>query len=429
VNKNRLLALLILILIIGGIVFWIVWGVVLNKGTIVFSYTRPPYTVQIEQEQKTCLERECEFWLPVGPRAYTITKDGYYEKSGSVNVVRDKKITENILLEFIPQAAEGTVYKTYQLPAGYSKFLESLKEISLFAELPENLELKGLPKIINNLIFSMSGQKALVFEQNKFSLYSTDNASSKEIDALESVSAVFSKDESELYTVSYDKSAKKYALKKISLNTETPSESLVYFGRDVKNYEIKISDSGGLVALADKTFSPEILYLIDLNAKSRTNIFEGYLIETGSWSASGEIFIFKAKALNENFSSVYYYRADDKTLQKLDADIELSNFSFIDGQAAFVSSQGYRITNYSVPYSIQFEEMIAPSTIEGITAEDSGGKSMILAKWDLTDGQFYLVKDLSGIISTVPEKIELSPDGKTVRMLIEGQIYDIRISE
>ena len=430
VNNNRLLALLILILIVGGIGFWIVWGIILNKGTVIFDYSRPPYTASIGEETKTCLVRECEFWLPVGPRAYTITKDGYYDKSGSVNVVRDKKITENILLEFIPQAVEGMTYKAFQLPTGYSKYAESLNEISLFADLPENLELKGLPKILNNLVFSATGLKALIFEDNKVSVYSSTDFVLNEINEIkDAMSAVFSKDETILYTVSYDESAKKSALKKVYLDEEKPAESLVYFGRDVKNCELSLADKRGLIALADKTFSPETLYLIDLNAKSRTNIFEGYLIETGAWSDSGDAFIFKAKGLDENYSSVYYYKAEEKTVRKLNADIELNNLSFIDGQAVFVTTQNYTITNYSIPYDIQFEGGKAPTTYEEITAQGSGEKQMILAKWNLSDGRFYLVKDLSGIISAIPKKIELSPDGKIVRILIDGQIYDIRIQE
>jgi hypothetical protein len=430
VNRNKLLALLVLILVIGGIGFWIVWGIMLNKGTIVFNFSRPPYTAAIGEEAKTCLSGECEFWIPVGPRTYTITKDGYFEKTGSVNIIRDKKITENISLEFIPQSTEGIKYQIFKFPAGYSKFLNSIVNVSLFAEFPADHNLKSLPKVLNNIVFSGSGNKAVLFEDNKVSLYSTRDFTLKPLDAIkDSMSAVFSEDEAKIYAVSYDEASKKYALKKVYINEDKSAESLIYFGRDVKNYELSISPDETRLALADKTFSPEILYILDLQNNSRTNVFEGYMIENGGWSNAGEIFIFKAKNLTDKFSGLYFYNFSTKSTEKLTFEALIHNFDFVDGQAFFVTSRGYYISSSSAPYAINFQEQAAPTTYEEIVTDMAPEQTSILVKWDIKSNTFYLIKDLTGLITGLPEKIELSEDGTTVRMLIAGQIYDIKIQE
>ena len=429
-NRNKLFALIIVLLIFGGTGFYIVWGIMLNKGTVVFSFERPPFTATIAEETKTCLSSECEFWIPVGPRLYNISKEGYYEKSGSVNVIRDKRIIEDIRLDFIPQTTEGSDYPIFKFPAGYSKFLDSIKEVGLFAEFPADHNLKSLPKVLNNIVFSASGNKAVLFEDNKVSLYSTRDFTINPLDAIkDSISSVFSADESEVYAVSYDELSKKYALKKVYITEDKPAESLIYFGRDVKNYELSISSDETRIALADKTFSPEILYIIDLQNSSRTNVFEGYLIENGRWSNSGEVYIFRGKNLNDTFSSLYYYNSLLKKVEKLSFDASVNNIDFTDGEALFVTSQPYSITNSQVPYSIQFEEKITASTYEGMIAESGAQKSSILVKWDIKENLFYLIKDLSGQIADVPEKIELSQDGKTVRLLMQGLVYDIKTQE
>jgi len=429
-NRNKLFALLIVLLIFGGIGFYIVWGIMLNKGTVVFSFERPPFTALFGEETKICHTGECEFWIPVGPRLYNISKEGYYEKSGSVNVIRDKRIIEDIRLEFIPQTTPGVNYSIFQLPAGYSKFSDSLKAVSLFSEFPADYSLKSLPKIINNIVFSETGDKAVIFETGKVTLYSTRDFTVKPLDSIMgSVSAVFSADETKVYAVSYDEASKKYALKRVYITEDKPIESLIYFARDVKNYELSIAGDEKYVALTDKTFSPEILYIIDLQNSSRTNVFEGYLIENGRWSNAGEVYIFRGKNLNDTFSGLFYYDSALNKVEKLSFDTSVYNIDFTDGEAIFVTSQPYSITNSQVPYSIQFEEKITASTYEGMIAESEAQKSSILVKWDIKENLFYLVKDLSGLIADVPEKIELSQDGKTVRMLIQGLVYDIIIQE
>ena len=429
-NRSKQIAAAIIVLIVLGIIFYFVWNVFLNTGTVIFEYSKPPFTVAIEDKTQTCLTNTCEFTLPTGPRSYTVTKDGYYEETGSVNIKRGEKFNINISLEFIPQTLEGTEYKGLKMPAGYSKFDANLKRISLFTEFPADFIPKKLPKIIENMVFAESGKTALIFEKDKASLYSFADFTLKVLTLINNAkTAIYSSYENFLFTIIYDETAQKYALKKLSLEDTSQIENLIYFTRDVIEYELKVSSEDKYIALLDKTNTPEIIYAINLDDKSRKNIFEGYTVEMGEWSLSGQYFVFKAKNLTDNKSMFYYYDTASEKLNKLPFTGSIDNFDFNTGRAFFITTDSYSIANTDFPYIIKFNRQEQATDTTSIFEDTEKEKNIILAKWVLAENEFYLVQDLTGLLEIAPDQMELNLEGTTLRLLSGSQIFDIRIGE
>lgn len=428
-NKNKLLALIIIVAIGVGIIFYVVWFILLNRGTIVFE-GNPPFSVSIGPESQICLESSCSFSFAVQDYDYVISKEGYYTRSGTVAINRGKTISMPINLEYIPEALEGMPYTVFSLPVGYSKFTERLLDITSFHSFDPSMTLKKLPKKIEDIQFSSSGEKAIVFEKNDVSLYSTSDFLSKKLSEIsDASSAGWTKDEKSIYTISFDDVAKKDALKKLNLE-DNSIESLVYFLRDVDDYSISVSPDELFVAIADTTHSPNTLYIVDLQNKTRTNIFEGFVIEVGYWPSNSEVLIFSAKDEDQNVASLWYW--DSITIEVNQFPFK-SNFMNVDfsseDELFFITESEFNVSGTSEPYFSEFieEEEVTDYTL--IFSEVAEPKRLTLQKWLYKQNETYLIKDLSESLPAIPDKIEVSNDNKIIRLLVEDKIFDIKLGE
>ncbi|MBN1494656.1 hypothetical protein JW911_02890 [Candidatus Peregrinibacteria bacterium] len=429
-NRSKQISIMIIVLILAGAAFYFIWNVLLNTGTVVFEYSKPPFTVTIDDKSQTCFDNGCEFSLPAGPRSYIVKKDGYYEESGSIIIKRGDRQVVGLSLEFIPQTLSGTEFKGLKLPAGYSKFSDNLKEISLFVEFPADFIPKRLPKIIDEFVFAKSGKSALIFENGTVSLYSFSDFSLKTLNGLKGAdTAIFSADENSVYTIAYDEALKKYALKKLDLKNPDESENLIYFTRDVTDYKIKISPDETYMALLDKTFTPEILYTIDLANRTRKNIFEGYTIEAGQWSEDGRVFVFKGKTESDMTQSFYYYDTMPEVLNRLQFEGDIRNFDFNLNNAYFITSTSYSVISFDFPYMIKFNPQQQVSDYASIFEDASKEKNIILVKWGLKENEFYLVQDMTGLLETEPKQLELNPEDNTLRLLSDSQFFEVKVGE
>jgi hypothetical protein len=178
-NKNKLLAIIILILVPIGVVFYILWGIVFNKGTVIFE-GRPPFSISISNEFVECLETSCSISVSTGEHSYTLSRGGYYDDSGRVYVKRGSEEVVEVNLDYIVQVLEEKEYKIFSFPVGYSKVQDRLLDVTLFSEY--DYPLKRLPKKIEDIVFNQSGSGAVVFEEDKVSHYDTGEFVMNEIE-------------------------------------------------------------------------------------------------------------------------------------------------------------------------------------------------------------------------------------------------------
>jgi hypothetical protein len=423
-DKNRLLSFAILVLIPLFGAFYAIWLFFFNNGQIIIEGV-PPFTLSINGKDYTCLETQCSYSFRAREYSYTISKEGYTDQSGSVSIQRGKTVLVSYDTAFEAKPLTGVDYPKISLPVGYSKYEEKLLDISLFHMIQDGYQLQKMPKKINNIEFSPSGNGAILFQDEAVSYYKTDTFEQISIEALKSAySGAWNIAEDAFYSISYDEASKKDALLKVDL-TIGSAEKNVYFLRSVGQYLLSLSSDEKYLALTDTTSDLHILYVINMEDKSRTNVFEGYAVQKGQWSDDGNFYIFSGKADKESAPALWLMNAQNKK-------VEMLNFNAFPrlitsapgGKFYFVSTEKYSLSGSTRPYFSDFKDD------ETLTVDDLVEQSLIsLHVFDLQDRQTYLVLELSNVIPGVPEKIEANNTGAIIRMLVGEQYFDVKVAE
>ncbi|MBA4336555.1 hypothetical protein C0416_02150 [bacterium] len=423
-DKNRLLgfAILVLIPLIGA--FYAIWLFFFNNGQIIVEGV-PPFSLSINGQDYTCLEMQCSYSFRAREYSYTISKEGYTDESGSVSIQRGKIVLVSYDAVFEAKPLTGVDYPKISLPVGYSKYDDKLLDVSLFHMIQDGYLLQKMPKQINNIEFSPSGNGAILFEDEAVSYYKTDTFEQSPIEILkDAYSVAWNNVEGAIYSIAYDDASKKDALLRVDLSTGV-AEKNVYFLRNVDKYSLSVSKDEKYLALTDTTSDLHILYAINMEDKSRTNVFEGYAIQKGQWSDDGNYYIFSGKADKESAPVLWLMDAQNKK-------VEMLNFNAFPrlitsapgGKFYFVSTEKYSLSGSTRPYFSDFKDD------ETLTVDDLVEQSLIsLHVFDLQDKQTYLVLELSNVIPGVPEKIEANDSGAIIRMLVGEQYFDVKVAE
>lgn len=424
-DKNRLLGLVIIIAIFVLGAIYAFWLLVFNKGEVIFE-GKPPFSVSIGGESHICMEMQCAYTLPAREYSYTISKDGYFDQSGSVSVKRGQRALVSYEAVFEAKSLTGVDYPMPELPIGYSKYQEKLLDISLFHMIQDGYQLQKMPKKINGMEFSPSGNDAILFEDGMVSHYSTGTFEKKIVSSLTGAySASWNSNENAVYSIVYDEASKKDALIRVDLANGSTGKD-VYFLRSVSKYSLSVSPDEKHVFLVDETSDIQTLYLIDREAKTRTNIFEGYAIQKGIWSGDGNYYIFSGKKNKSDAPSLWLFNAGEMLVEKL-------NFNALPRLVAsagedkfyFVSTDEYALNGFTRPYFSDFEEIGGTLKIDDIAGEGLISLHMFSA----LEKQTYLVLDLTNSIPEMPKKIEINASGSILRMLAGNQYFDVKISE
>lgn len=305
-------------------------------------------------------------------------------------------------------------YTIFNLPVGYSKYKPALDDISLFANFDPASVLSGLPKKIENIVFDPDGQKAVVFESDKVSLYDVASNEMTEIAGLEGGwgSGVFGDN---FYTIGYDEVSKQDALKMVDLESGEV-EDLVYFIRDVDQYKLSVSKDETVLAVADQTNIPNVLYLINIEEATRNNVHESDYIEPGDASLLGLIAF--AAGDNSINTPLKYIDINSFKVNDFGFDTNILNFDFDnEGSAYFVTDTEYAGGEF-------YEPELNIVTIEDLASSYSEPKVLGLYKWD---GNYKLIMDLSEMLPAMPDRLEVSEDGEVVRFLVGKEYWDVKI--
>lgn len=427
-DKEKLLAIIVIIVIILGALGYFLWNFVLNKGTIVFN-GNPPYTITVNDKEYECVLDRCELIIAQGTHKYSLSKEGYNSLSGTITLDRGQEIVINAELTFIPILSQPLPYTMFSLPTGYSKFEDNLDAISLFKTYDKDYPLKRLPKTLENIVFSQSGERALVFEEDQVSTYQIADYSLNEISGLEgALDGAFSPDESFFYTIAYDEEAEKDALKRVPFSGET-FENIVFFTRNIEEYELTVSFNHKYVALADKTGETETLYLIDLNAKSRTNVFEGSAINLGEFTYEDNYLVFEGRYPGQDLATMKYLDVASEEVYEQPFESDLKLFDFADGPLGyFVSDSDYKNRGVFVDF---VEDKTETLTVADLFEDEiEGEKPLNLYKWDPVLNEYFMIANLQEFFEEgEPLRIEATENGNIVRLLVGEMVYDLMLGE
>ncbi len=188
--------------------------------------------------------------------------------------------------------------------------------------------------------------------------------------------------------------------------------------RDVDEYWLSISSDERFVALADLTSDTQILYLIDLEDDSRTNVYEGDAIRNGEWSRDGNYYLF------EGSGEFMMASSQNKTSESLafGAQVELVS-SAPEGKFYFVSTRDYSLSGLTRPYFSNFDEDDDALMVDELIDPEV----VSLHVYDIDERETYLVLELVDSMPGVPQKIEVNEDGGIVRMLVDEQYFDVKV--
>lgn len=424
-DKNKFFGLVIIGIIALGAVFYAVWIIFFNKGQVIVEGV-PPFNVSFSGSSYTCLEQQCLYKLNAREYSYTISKEGYFDQAGYVDVVRGKSVIISYEEVFEAKPLTGVDYPMLSLPVGYSKFEERLMDISLFHLLQDGYQLSRMPKKNNDIIFSPSGGGAILFEDGAVSYYDTESFEINEIEVLkDAYSIAWNADENAVYSIIFDEASKKDALVRFNLEDES-LEKDVYFLRNVDEYSLSVSPDERYIILVDTTSNINTLYVVDREEKTRTNVFEGYAVQEGKWSRDGNYYIFSGKADEAAVPALRLVSSRNENVESLSFNVLPRLISSApDGKFYFVSTDEYSLSGLVRPYfssfggqddTVMVDDLIAPSVIS-------------MHMFDVNERQTVLILELSNAIPEVPEKIEVNENGGIVRLLVEDQYFDVKVGE
>ncbi|MBD3156797.1 hypothetical protein GF369_03130 [Candidatus Peregrinibacteria bacterium] len=424
-DNNRLMGMIILVAMAFVGVVYAAWVLFFNKGQVLVEGV-PPFTIQFNGQAEQCLEDQCVYDMAAKRYSYVISKDGYFDQKGTIEVKRGKQVMISYEATFEAKTLLAVDYPLPSLPAGYANYQDALNELSLFHLIQDEYQLLRLPKKIRDIVFAPSGTQAIVLEEEAALYYDTQTYEQTDYDMLADAYTVEWNDaENALYAIVFDDVSKKDALVRMSLSDETV-EKEVYFLRDIDTYDLSVSPDERYVMLVDTTSPIHIVYIIDREEMTRNNIFEGHAVHAGLWSRNGRYVVFEGREKQTDVNHLWLYDTQTAVSSKLTfyTPIELMTAA-PEEKAYMVSSDEYTLSGQARPYFSHFDTAKHALTLDELTQESSYS----LHEFSFSDRQTYFVTDISESIDGAIERIEADTPGSIVRILVDDRYYDIKVRE
>ncbi|KKP37904.1 MAG: hypothetical protein UR27_C0002G0080 [Candidatus Peregrinibacteria bacterium GW2011_GWA2_33_10] len=244
----------------------IIWQFFLKRGTLtLISSAKPPYKVEIKGSKSVfCEDSPCISKHFPGKYAITIIKKDYFPVEKEIEIKLFKTSNYQIKFELIPQIN----FKKEYIPKIYpAKIKTNISDISIFSD--PDLDPEKLPKDTSKIIFSSSGEKAIIIAKEKRYIYQK-NQKTEYIRKLPQVNnLIWLPNETEiiyLYKKSNSPNQGVYSYNLVN-NTE---ELVVFINQPILNYAIiPAPDNISLLLL---NLDAKTIYLINKNIKNRKKI-------------------------------------------------------------------------------------------------------------------------------------------------------------
>lgn len=424
-DNNRFWGLIIIGAMAVISVIYLLWLMIFNKGQVLVEGI-PPFTVRFGEKTARCLEQQCVYDLPARRYRYVISKDGYFDQEGTIEVVRGEHLVLSYGATFETKTLLAVDYPLPSLPAGYGKHQDSLDDISLFHLIQDEHPLLRLPKKIRDIVFAPSGMQAIILEDDTALHYDTQTYIQTEYNMLTDAYTVeWNAEEDALYSIIFDDASKKDALVRVTIPNAAVTKE-VYFLRDIDAYDLSISPDERYVMIADKTSRIHILYIIDREEMTRKNIFEGHAVKIGMWSQNGRYFVFEARNMQTEAEHLRLYDTHTGIVEEMPFYTPLDLMTAAsDEEAYIVLSDEYTLSGRSRPYFSHFDKAKQALRLDELTREPLYS----LHLFSFPQRQTYFVTDIAESIDGLVKRIEIDKPGSIVRLLVNDYYYDIKVKE
>lgn len=370
--------------LIGGLVlgvFFLIWAVFLNRGTLIIK-SKAPFTLAIEGlRTETCSTDECTTVVAPGDYTVTVQKTGYKPLSKNITVPLGAPYQDAITLQFIPVISESAELEDAAFRPHPQLSAADLEKLGITA---------------STRLFFDESKKVFAFVKRNPENYNQT-----------------------LYASSLDGNGQ-----------AGEPEIVTSFLRDLQNYVIVPASDGKKVAIIDLAPDQSTLYVVDREAKNRASLLTFPVIRGMRWLPQGYDFLFQARERNQTAESIYLYRWDDGTTEKLELKTTLDNIAVVNKNRIIA------VTTQKLPTGSTVEKMEGQLVLLGetqSTAEVASGTTPAPTKvypfidYSLIANQARLLTVLTG--NPFPSKLTLGDDGKTVYFLRGEKVFQLRFEE
>lgn len=339
-QKKIWIIIVVVIAVIG--LFWLIFGVFIDQAKVIINGD-VPYKVDIVGGKTVeCIENPCVIKISSGNYWFLLSKTGYKDLELKINVPIAGSVNETV--EFIYDSTMDLIGKE--------------SEINFFVE--DDIV------ISNSIDLGLVSEK--IFFEEDFIVYVKRNL------------------ENQRHTLYYRELDK--------INSEIGDETLVTsFIRDLNDYEVFPNIMGSQkIILLDRVDEKSILYLVDLEEKSRENILEYEYIKSINWVPKKDAMIYEARSFGDMNTNIYYYNFDEKVAKKIDIISRFENIDFIDSNTLFAYTDDKFFKKHDIEKNIS--EIVIYNDVEGDVI-----------------------------------KLKLSGDKKSAFVLIDDFVYEVRFQE
>ncbi len=288
--------------VILGVLF-LIWAVVLNRGTVIIN-SRAPYTVTMEGlRTESCATDECTIIVAPGDYSMTLQKQGYKALTKRITVPLGSPYKDNLTLEYIPFITETTQTKDQAFPPPPQLTKAQLDQLGISASTQLFFDPQG--KVLSYIIRNPENYRQTLY-------LSTLN------------------DKGEI----------------------SDPQLVTSFLRDLKNYVVAPSSSGDKVAVIDQAPEQSTLYMVNREAKNRASLATYPVIRDMRWIPGTNDFLFQARPTSGSPESIFLYRWEDGKTVQLDLKTPLDDVAIFDDNRIFA------VTNQQLPSGPSEESLL-----------------------------------------------------------------------
>ncbi|MFA5829348.1 MAG: hypothetical protein WC843_02530 [Candidatus Gracilibacteria bacterium] len=411
-----------------------------------------------------CTMDDCETVVAPGDYAVVLTKPGYRNEQRQIKLSFHGNYQEEVTFNFVPVLSAQAPRQLFVLPATTHFANNKDTDQNIFntktAAVDLNIQnnpvqnLTKLPAGITDLTFAPDGKTAIVYETNRISFY--DLTTDTLTPLITPAGAKFFYDQAGRY-VAYIKRNEGNFLQtlylqaldeKNNLQTAIPVTSFI---RDLNNYTISISPDHQKIIVVDQGSQNSNLYFVDLQSKNRQSLLQYPAIREVKWLPNSKDFIFQARAENTIDDGLFLYSGDTQKVMTLMLKTKLADVAIVNDDrilAATVqqipgSNELAKIEGNPVALGDNLNVLDkVQSTAQGVPGSTASGAGIInnpnsptsdiqqmlsFVDFSLQNNEAVLLKGQPG--GTLPNAINLSPDGKTLWILSGDQISGLRLAE
>lgn len=362
-SKKKLgLIILIACAVLGGL--FIFFAVVINRGTLTVV-AQAPYNVDIWNLMTVpCNENSCSITLAPGEYSVTVTRPGHIdEKFGAIVPILGEDKHE-LKLKFLPQLQEIT----------------SESPDTIFPENKINDSTLGVKKI-----FLDQGGKYLAYF---------------DFDPVRKLQLLYIQPNEE--------------------NGSASKKSVTSFLRSLENYSVFPDIEGRKkIAVVEQTAAEAVLYLIDIEGKTKNSLFSYPVIRDVMWLKGMNSFLFQARETGDQSGSVFIYNLDSGKADKLDLKTNLQNIVVRDSQTLIAATaQEWGSTGYSGNQAVG-----VPVTLGELTVDPETSSGTTFVEYNLTSKIARFIA--SDNINPASKKIIFNEDRSGIYYMSGDKVFEL----